>query len=176
MVPFAGSFAFSPDGSKFAALLHCEVAFVYDVASLTRLAVYTSPCAYSEASWTPDGLRLLVSWDTSACVWDFSRPEAPSVVTAANDLDPDARIFWSPSGASYFSTQEAEGQAPNGSITLEERRAIDGLLIRSVRIEPWCSIFPYVRMSRSLRVCPDSHALLVCPVGTGHDVRVVVFG
>ena len=76
----SGSFAFSIDGSKFAAAF-MGVAYVYDVASLTRLAAYASPSNYALAAWSPDSGTVLVSWFEGACVWDFSRPEAPSVLT-----------------------------------------------------------------------------------------------
>ena len=75
------AFKFSPDGSKFAAS-SCGVAYVYDVASLTRLGVYNSPLFGAAVAWAPHGRHVLVSWDNSACVWDFSRPEeAPPVIT-----------------------------------------------------------------------------------------------
>ena len=107
--------------------------------------------------------------EQSACLWDFSRPEAPSVVTI--DVGPDA-IFhgWSPSGASFFVSREVEGQAPNGArmYMWEERRAADGSLVRAVSLGPGDD-FPVVHMS------PDAHALLLDYRTGGGPSRVVVF-
>ena len=183
------AFSFSPDGSKVALsifLLNSAadsgVAYVYDVASLMRLGVYTTPI-WAEAAWMPDGRHVLVSWDKSACVWDFSRPEAPSVVAASPG--PNARIdSWSPSGASYFVNRELVGNRP-AAFVLEERRTADGSLVRAVNLEPGESPppspsredvnmepseqhFPHVLMS------PDSHALVLFPYD-GPAPRVVVF-
>ena len=165
------SFAFSPDGFKFAAA-YDRAAFVYDVASLTRLGMYASPWDFSRANWQPDGRHVLVSCFQGACacacVWDFSRPEAPSVVTVG--IGPNLRIHsWSPSGAFYFILRKSEGQAPNGPTTyaMEERRAADGSLVRAVSLGP-LGDFPRVRLS------PDAHAFLMHPYD-GPAPRVVVF-
>ena len=47
---YSQSFALSSDGSKFAAT-HAGVVYVYDVASLTRLGVYTSPSNCASTAW-----------------------------------------------------------------------------------------------------------------------------
>ena len=162
--PLTDSFSFSPNGSKFVVTCH-RIAYVYDMASLTRLGAYTSPSYSPMAEWAPDGRNVLVSWGTSACVWDFSRPEAPAVVTV--DVGPGARLsLWSPGRSAYFITRKLEGNAPNGHLTyaLEERRAADGSLVRAVSLGPR-DCFPHVRMS------PDAHALLV---SGGVPARVVV--
>ena len=146
--------AFSPDGSKFVARFRAT-AYVYDVASLTRLATYTSPSKQTRAAWAPDGRHVLVTWEEGACVWDFSRPESPSVVTI--DVGPDAHLnSWSPSGASYFVIRKSERRTRNAPATyaLEERRAADGSLLRAVSLGS-SEYFPYVRLS------PDAHALVI---------------
>ena len=171
------SFAFSPDGSKFVAA-HSGVAYVYDVASLTRLGAYTSPSNRADVAWASDGRHVLGAsgWGPgretpkSAFVWDFSRPEAPSVVT----VGPDAYFRgWSHSGSSFFVTRKLEMRAPNGpaAFVMEERRAADGSLIRDVSLGPLdCTHdFFYVVMS------PDSHALVLHFVGGIPAPRVVVF-
>ena len=159
----------SQDGSKFAATCG-GVAHVYDVASLTRLGAYTSPSRYlGAATWAPDSQHLLLAWGNSACVWDFSRPEAPSVVTA--DVGPDAHFHsWSPSGASYFVVRQLKGRTRNGppSHALEERRAADGSLLRAVNLGTWGSDYPSVVTS------PDAHALMAYRYDGG-PARVIVF-
>ena len=172
-------FSFSPNGSKF--VVTCDrAAYVYDVASLARLGAYTSPANFnhepqwrpvmlSRAVWALDGLHALVSMAESMCAWDFSRPEAPTVVTV--DVGPDAYLHsWSPSGASYFVISEFEGQAPGGPATsaLEERRVADRSLIRAVSLGP--RDYDY-RVSMS----PDAHALVLCAYRDIRAPRVVVF-
>ena len=142
------SLSFSPDGSKFAAAGR-GIAYVYDVASLTRLGAYDSPSRRTWAAWAPGG-NVLVAWDKRACVWDFSRPEAPYVVTA--NVGPGGNVrSWSPSGASYFVVRKL---VKNG-FALEERRSADGSLVRAVNVGRAGKKFPRVRMS------PDAHAVLV---------------
>ena len=166
-----GSFAFSPNGSKFAAV-SLYVAYVYDVASLTRLGTYTSPWAFVRAAWMPDGRHVMVSGrsgrDSGACVWDFIRPEAPSVVTAIVGLVARFR-GWSPSAATYFVSRKSEALAPNGPPTfmLEERRAADRSLVRAV------SLGPDERLRRML-VSPNSHALVLHSLKEDPP-RIVVF-
>ena len=184
----AHHFNFSPDGSKFVAAF-CGDIYVYDVASLTRLAVYNaSPDRDAYAEWTPCG-HVLVAWSrcewqrlNPVCVWDFSRPEAPSVVTI--DVGPDATFRdWSPSGTSYFAARiSEEARAPNGRTTfaLEERRNSNNSIIRAVEVgmPPTMQLdgFPWVARS------PDSHALLMLPHLLHQSLyryslaRVVVFG
>ena len=164
---YTASFSFSSDGSKFATAVN-GVAFVYDVASLTRLGAYTSPgpSLYPKAVWASDGRHVLVSWgDKSACFWDSSRPnDLPSVVTIR--ASPGSHFHsWSPSGASYFVFSLLKGQAPNGPTTraLEERRAADGSLVRAVNLGPTGG---FSRVS----ISPDAHALLVGP-GVGVSPR-----
>ena len=161
----SAGFAFSPNGSKFAASWR-GVVFVYDVASLTRLGSCILPSKSLKVAWAPDGRHVLVTWGYSACVWDFSRPEAPSVATAY--VLPGAFFLfrWSPSGVSYFSTRRLEGVGPI-TFVQEERRAADGSLVRAVSLGPWESP-PRVKMS------PDAHALLVAPPW-GTPARLVVF-
>ena len=162
---------FSPDGSKFAAA-YCGVINVYDVASRARLAEFFFPSAIAAAAWAPDGRHVMVSWEEGACVWDFSRPEAPSIITV--DVGPDACLHgWSPSGASYFVVRELEGRAPNGQATraLEERRA-GGSLIRAVSLGP--GEFHRDGSLPNLCLSPDAHALLLDPFGGG-ATRVLVF-
>ena len=128
--------SFSPDGSKLA-ISFGGFACVYDVASLTLLGTYTP----NASGWTPISIAIawmpnshvLVSWAESACVWDFDRPEAPSVVTAV--VGPHKSLCgWSPNGAfnfaTHFATRRLEGRASNGRAMFlrEERRAADGLL------------------------------------------------
>ena len=167
-------FRFSPDGSKFAAAL-LGVAYVYAVASLTRLAVYHPPFEGGSIAWAPHGHVLVFGGGRSACVWDFSRPEeAPSVVTA--HVGRDAQLHsWSPSGASYFVVRKLGGRvrargAP-ATISLQERRAADGSLVRAVNLR-----------HRSHHQCigvylsPDAHALAIYPLGEySKKLRVAVF-
>ena len=175
---FVGSFAFSGDGSKFVASFRGTVQ-VYDVASLERLGAYTSPSDDAWAFWLPDSPLLWVRWDENeggrsrdnACVWDFSRPEAPSVFTV--DVGPDARFHsLSPSGASYFLVCKLRGRTRNAPTThaLEERRAAGGSLVRAVCLGSGGhdEVLPLVRMSH------DRRALLVYPPGGG-PARVIVF-
>ena len=157
--------AYSPDGSKFAASFG-SVVFVYDVASLTRLGVYSSPSIWPGSTWAPDGWRVLVSWEQSACVWDFSRPEAPSVVTI--DVGPDSCFqCWSPSGASYFVTRQLKRPTRSGPATyvLEERKVAEGSLVRAVSLGP---------DNDFLRMSPDALALLIDSSGSV-PARIVVF-
>ena len=176
----AASFAISPNGSKFASA-HDGVVHVYDVASLTRLAAYTSPSDHAMAAWAPDGRHVLVSWGKSACLWDFSRPEAPSVVTA--DVGPCARLHsWSPSGASYFAFHTLEGPSHIGRTpyALDERRAVDGSLVRTITLKP-VKGYPYVRMSpdaRALALYPSPDVTGAFPFSAVVDgpARIVVFG
>ena len=173
----ARGFAFSGDGSKFTLAFSGAfrgVAYVYDVASLTRLAAYTSPWRWAMAAWAPDGRHVLVTgqnggWGNSACVWDFSRPEAPSIVTAA--VVPGARFRgWSPSGASYFLARRLEEPALT-TYLLEERRAADKSLLRAVNLR--LSVYPHsrVHVTRS----PDAHALVLHFSENLPAPRVVVF-
>ena len=159
------SFAFSKTGSEFVAAC-LRATYVYDVASLTRLGAYTSPSSFlSGAAWAPDGRHVLVSWDASACVWDFSRPGAPPVVSA--DVGPESRFHsWSPRGDSYFISQENDGGMYLPYCELEERRAANGSLVRAVTQGPWSGCAP--------SISPDSHALLVFPFW-GNPARIVVF-
>ena len=165
------TFEFSGDGSKFTAV-HSGVVYFYDVASLTRLGVYNPPSeAWLQAAWVPGGQRVLVSWKLGACVWDFSRAEAPSLVTVNVGPQTDFNS-WSPSGASYFVTRQSEGDAPNGPPTyaLEERRAADGSLVRAVSVGPCgCPLnsFHYF-------MSPDSHALAL-HLRKCSTIRIVVF-
>ena len=168
-----GSFKFSPDGSKFAAT-YGGIAYVYDVASLTRLGAYTTPSNLSRASWVPNGSHALVSWDKSACVWDFSRPEAPFIVTA--DAGPGAHFRgWSPSGASYFAVRQLKGLSRSRdplqrTLALEERGAADGSIIRDVILGPGgVGIFPRVCIS------PDARALVLHHLSGIPAPRVIVF-
>ena len=163
--------AFSPDGSKFVAMYQ-KVVYVYDVAALTRLGTY-APAYWSIAAWAPDGRHVLVSWDEGACLWDFSRLAAPSVVTINVGVDACFHS-WSLSGASYFVLQKIERRVTrsgprttSATFALEERRAADGLLVRTIDLGPGEDL-PKVFVS------PDSHALLVYPFG-GNNSRVVVF-
>ena len=128
------------------------------MASLTRLGFYKSPSERARAAWAPDGRHVLLSWRTGACAWDFSRPEAPPIV--AIDVGPDAKIHgWSPSCASYFITRELQARTRNGLTTfvLEERRVVDGSLVRAKGLGPLerQHFEIYVDMS------PDSHALVL---------------
>ena len=151
----------SPDGSKFAAMC-IEVAYVYDVASLTRIGTYAAQDWPDTILWSLDNRRVLVSCEKGVCVWDFSRPEAPAIITILGG--PDALFHsWSPSGTSYFVTREFKGQ---GMFALEERRAAGGLLVHTIDLGP-CEGFPRVSFST------DAHALLVEPP-LGVPARVVV--
>ena len=161
-------FALSGDGSKFAASFG-SVTYVYDVASLTRLGAYTSPSKWPMAAWAPDGQRVLVSWEQSACVWDFSHSEAPPIVTA--DVGPSSRLHvWSPSGASYFVTRKLKGRPRYHGLpllALEERRAADGALVRAV----------YLGHSdnQRLSLSPDAHAMVLNFYNGRPAPRVAVF-
>ena len=164
---YPGSFSFTPDGSKFV-VAHAYDVYVYDVASLTQLHTYTSPSQHVAADWAPDGQRLLVSWYEGGCVWDFSRPEAPSILTIYVSPGTDLRRGWSPSGASFFFSRRLEGQPPGpGPYALEERRAVDGSLLRAVNLGHM-GRFPSVKMS------PDANALLLYS-SEDNPVRVIVF-
>ena len=164
------SFAFSGDGSKFLAAC-ISVAYAYDLASLTQLGAYSTPTYWKSADWAPAGLRVLLSQRNNMCLWDFSRPEAPPVVTA--DVRPGARFCsWSPNGASYFVSRKLEGQAPEGPATyaLEKRRAADGSLQVSLAV----NLIPgndFPRVSWS----PDLHALVLARFDGDFAPRVMVF-
>ena len=83
------SFAFSRDGSKFAAAYRgtaCH-AYVYDVASLMRLGAYTSSFASPDqywgyelmkTSWAPDGQHVLVFRESRASGTSAARRRPPS--------------------------------------------------------------------------------------------------
>ena len=86
----AGSFAFSPNGSKFVATFLGSV-YVFDVASLARLAVLASPSPRAMAAWTPAGQHILVYGAGSACLWEFASP-GPPPPPAAVDVGRDAVI------------------------------------------------------------------------------------
>ena len=137
------------------------------MASLTRLGFYKSPSERARAAWAPDGRHVLVSWEQSACVWDFSRPEAPPVVTA--DVGPDARRYaWSPSGTSCFFARKEVGNGPT-TLILEEWRTADGSLVRSVSLQPGEGV-------PRLSVSPDSHAVMLHYFNGLPAPRLVVFG
>ena len=186
-----GSFAYSPDGSKFVATSRA-CAYVYDVASLTRLAVYTSPARHAIADWVADSLNVIVSWGDSLyrrggslCIWDFSRPGALPTVISASAGRYASFGGWSSSGASYFAIREWESDEDElTTLMFEERRVVDrslvrsatqraivrdegGPLVRAVDLRPAVD-FPYVSVS------PDEHALLLFPAG-GDPARLVVF-
>ena len=176
---YVRSFAFSPDGNKFAAVCGDGTAYVYDVASLTRLGTYAMPWQHALATWVPGSQHVLLSCQTThgaserACLWDFSRPEAPAVVTAS--VGPCEEFQgWSPSGTAYLVCRELDvRRAPNGPRTyaVELRRAVDGSVIRAVSLQSSGSDpkdSPYVFAS------PDSRALLVYPSRTV-PARIVVF-
>ena len=149
------AFSFSPDGSKFVAVFF-GFAYVYDVASLTRLGAFTFSVDFQHATWALDSRHVLVSRDEGGRVFDSSRPEEePFVVTV--DVGPYERQHtrfcdWSPSGASYFALRlEAEPD----TFVMEERRAADGSLIRAINLGPGLNIYSVMCVS------PDLHALLV---------------
>ena len=172
------SFAFSPNGSKFAVATRGK-AYVYDIASRARIATFAPPWESARAAWTPGGQRVLVSCGDRSCVWDFTRRGSPPVVTA--DVDPDESIHgpdvyfngWSPSGASYFVTralERARGFGPAAAtFALEERRTADGALLRAVNFRSGDGHAPMVALS------PDSHAALIDP-SRGVPARLVLFG
>ena len=172
----AADFAFSPNGSKFVAAHLGAAIYVYDVASLTRLGAYTSPCHWelARAAWTPNGQHVLVSWETSVCVWDFSLSQAPPTLTTCDVADACGSAHfslcgWSPGGATYFLVRVSEVVGP--SYVMEERRASDGAMLRTVNLGATNSgrgYFPYVFRS------PDARALLLFPF-QGAPARVVVF-
>ena len=164
---FSNDFSFSPDGSKFAAGLS-NVAYVYDVASLTLIGAYTSPSKWAAAMWAPDGLRVVVSGPKSVCLWDFSRPEAPPIVEVCPGKSGIEK--WSPNGASYIRIIKMAGRAPNGPATLmlEERKTADGSPLRAINLGPDDGSFLGVCIS------PDSHALALFYLRS-LSARVVVF-
>ena len=154
---FKGCCAFSPDGSKFLASFR-GVAYVYDVASLARLGAYSIHIWAKQPAWVPDGRHVLVTWDESACVWDFGRPEeAPPVFKI--DVGPCGRLHsWSPNGASYFVIRQSETEHTSDdqpTYALEERRAADGSLVRAVCLGHPPGHSPVVIKS------PGANALLV---------------
>ena len=166
--------AFSPDGSKFAAA-HSDIVFVYDVASLTRLGEYFTPSGLgTRATWAPDGRHVLVSWeecdwDGSMCLWDFTRPEEPSVVAVEFGSDTThTRVHsWSPSGASYFLVRFHLRRTRNGEVRcVMEEWSVEGLLVRAVNLGTG---------EFDVLMPPDSHALLLDPFDGGAPARVVVF-
>ena len=116
--------------------------------------------------WAPDGQHVVVCGPDSVCLWDFSCPEAPPIVTV--DDCPFAGIQrWSPDGTSYFRVGIGASQAPNGPATLrmEERRAADGSLLRAFSLGPGDKPSPCC-------LSPDTHALVLV---RGVSARVVVF-
>ena len=119
----------------------------------------------------------MVSWGNSACLWDFARPEPPTVVTA--DLGPGARLrSWSPNGASYFvlfTSAPRRTRRGQSAFALQERRASDGATLRTLTLRSGSRFpledyvdFPFACMS------PDARALAVFPC-RGAPMRVVVF-
>ena len=173
----AYSLSFSPDGSKFAAIFR-GVAYVYDVASLTRLGAYTSPSDWPGIAWAPSGQLVLVSWfekQGSACAWDFTRPEAPSIVTAR--VGDASRFYdWSPSGASYFVMSERRAtQLGPVTFVLEERRVTDGASVRTARLTPLESRYSLSDFKNAQWRSPDSRAFLIANAGPGYvSARVVL--
>ena len=178
--------AFSPDGSKFVAGVG-GVVFVCDVASLARLGAYTSPsdCVWAQAAWQPDGRHVRVSWhdrgdfnegkrNECMCVWDFSSPEAPPVLTF--NVGPDALLEggFPPCGdATYVVMRRRRGPTRNGPVafTLQERRAADRSILRLALVGFYSfdsGAFPQADRS------PDGRALLLRPFESS-PARVVLF-
>ena len=163
---YVSSFAFSPIGDRFAAV--CDgFAYVYDVASLTRLGVYAMPWRRAELAWAPGGQHVLLSCTntsrsaSSACLWNVSRTGAPPVVTVNVGFREEFQ-GWLPSGASYLvSRQLPVRRVPDGPKTfaVEERRVADGRVVRAVSLQSGGDpeICPTVCVS------PDSSACLVRP-------------
>ena len=180
-VPGEGFFApaslqFSPDGSKFAVAWR-GVASVYDVASLARLGSYTSRWEQETVVWVPGGEHVQYSSRTrstaSVCLWDFSRPEAPPVVTVDVGRDEEFQ-GWLLGGASYLISRElAVCRVPDGPKTfaVEERRVADGSVVRSVIIQSRAGTHGFIDVCLS----PDLRALLVFPC-PGFPPRILVFG
>ena len=152
---------FSPDGSKFVAA-HAGFAYVYDVASLAPIRAITSPSKTSaNAAWAPDGRHVLVSWGKSACLWDFSRPEAPSVLTA--DIGPLA--FAGGRSAAPFTSLPANWGDRSRNARAGGAEHSRRVARRAARLGS---------SSAPVLLSPDSHALLVHPFGFA-PWRVVLF-
>ena len=105
------------------------------------------------------------------CVWDFSRPEAPSVLTFESDAFLEGGF--PPIDAAYFVRRMLGGRSPTDPFTfvMEERRAADGSVPRSAFVGSDRGShggFPQVERS------PDDRALLLRPFD-GAPARVVMF-
>ena len=157
------------------------MAYVYDVASLTRLGTYTSPSAWwARLAWVPSGQHVLVSWRAklesygqkaserwgeNACLWDYRSPEAAAPPAITVD-DAPGLIFrgWSPGGSSYYVVRSflLHGSSAHA---FEERRVADGSVVHSAGMR-----------TESEHTClsPDARALLTRP-SPGFPMRIVLF-
>ena len=150
-------FAFSPDGSKFAAAWNSSV-YVYGVGSLELIGKYSfdkGGCAF--ARWMPNG-RLLVSTTistptrrsaphrgclqecssiVSAFVWDYTHNvttrEASKLMFHVTLPLSTQLVDWSPMGTTYFVTRHTlvGNSKYEYDVRLEERKVADNAIIRS---------------------------------------------
>ena len=175
------SFAFSKDGSSFAAAYDYVVG-LYDVASLTRLGTFNVPNRWNhradiKLSWLPSGLLMLCMRQSctynggngGVCMWDVacSSPEPKVTWYGPDDMDFKG---WSSSGTSYFKSRADCTKHPIVMV-LEERRADNRTLVRrSVQVP---SIEWRSRLDDPIVMAPDERALLT--VTAFGQARVIVF-
>lgn len=163
------NFAFSPDGSKFVVAFLGTV-YVFDVASLARLAVFASPSRRTLAAWSTSNQRILVYGASGASMWDLIVPPPPVVV----DVGRDAVIHgWFITGATYSvlrTLNPARTRHGLARFAMDIRRMSDGATLRSVTFHSDNRFNAPPRVVISY----DERAILVHP-STGAAARIILF-
>lgn len=187
---FATDFSFSPtNGNYFVVAFshldeakYCRDVMVFDVKTRACISIIRPPHSKSKkATWTPDGLRVLVSWkgptntalkSTQHCMylWDFTNNEM-GVTARVTISSRDRFIGWSPTGASYFVLEKANNEVPT-TFSVVELATSDNHFVFAGHflwtLTPPHRLFPEVSLSPNARTV----ALPPCP---GFPARIMTF-